>query len=234
MSKLHVGIVTPILPKVAAATGSCRLAPGEQRFVMEGIDWPTFTKIAEALAERHFRLSFDGWSLELMTTSSTHGTCSRLLAFLLAILIRETGQSRRCCGDMTCSREDIERGLQPDECFYIVNAPRVLGRDRLDLNIDPPPDLAIEVDLTTDARRRLGIYAALGVPEVWRFDGDTVIIHGLAADGQYAIVEQSRYFSFLAGGDLARFLALRNQVDENILEDQFRTWVRQQISGKPS
>jgi hypothetical protein len=89
-------------------------------------------------------------------------------------------------------------------------------------------------DISRSSRTRLPIYAALRVPEVWRFDGDQLVIHQLQSNGEYAIAERSRYFPFLSGPDLVGFLQQRTQKDENSLVRTFREWVREQIraSGK--
>lgn len=203
--------------------------PAQQRFMIRNVDWATYRKISEALGTRHYRLSYDGENLELMTKSKGHGMYSRFFYRLIAILTEVLGLALESCGDMTCDNENVERAIEPDECFYIENAPRVMGREKVNLNIDPPPDLAVEVDLTTDARRRLGIYAALRVPEIWRYDGRAVTVHQRQADGTYAVVEGSRFFPLVTAADLTRFLQQRGQTDENTLLNSFRDWVRGQV-----
>jgi Uma2 family endonuclease len=205
---------------------------GERRFLIRGIDWATYRKISDALAERHYHMSFDGKDLELMTISKGHGGFSRLLALMVFILTEETGMPHESCGDMTLERNDLKQGIEPDECFYLTNEPRVRGKQQIDLAVDPPPDLGVEIDLTTDSRRRLGIYAQIRVPEIWRYDGKEATIYQLQADGQYTIAERSRFFSFLSAADLSRFLARRNESDESMLLRSFREWVREQIKQR--
>lgn len=198
--------------------------------MIRNIDWATYRKIADALGTRHYRLSYDGEDLELMTTSKGHGMYSRLLYRLIVILTEMLGLSLESCGDMTCDREDVERAIEPDECFYVENAARVRGKMTVDLTVDPPPDLAVEVDLSTDSQRRMGIYAKIAVPEIWRFDGAALSIHLRQPDGVYAVVERSRCFPVVAAADLTRFLQQRTpEVDENDLLRSFRDWVRQQL-----
>ncbi len=189
--------------------------PPEQHFVFRSLDWFSYRKLSEALAGRHLRLAYDRGSLELMTVGFLHGNYSRLLARFVIVLTEEMDMTVRTCGDTTCDREDMERGLQPDEGFYLINEPLVRDKEQIDLTVDPPPDLTAEVDIARSSLNRLSIYAALKVPEVWRFDGQQVTIHQLQANGQYAIVESSRYFPFLRGADLARFLLQRGEVEEN-------------------
>jgi len=204
----------------------------EQRFVLRDVDWATYRKIAEALTGRHVRLTYDRGSLEFMTISHLHGNYSGLLARLVNVLTEELELPIRTCRDMTCDRKDLERGLEPDECFYIENEPHIRARTAIDLTVDPPPDLAVEVDLRRSPKSRLDIYAAIGVPEVWRFDGETLRIHQRNAEGQYAVVEHSPHFPFVTGADLVRFIQQRTQVDENRLVRSFRDWVREQLRAK--
>jgi Uma2 family endonuclease len=205
--------------------------PGEHRFLIRNIDWATYRKISEALNERHFHMSFDGEALELRTTSDDHAWCSRLLGDFVVVLTEETGQPRRTSGDMTMDREDLEKGIEADESFYLVNEARVGGK-KIDLSVDPPPDLGIEIDLTTDSRRRFGIYGKIGVPEIWRYDGQAATIYHRQPSGEYQPADRSRYFPFLSAADLTRFLALREQMEENALLRAFREWVREQIGKK--
>jgi hypothetical protein len=103
----------------------------------------------------------------------------------------------------------------------------VRGIQRLNLRTDPPPDLAVEVDVTRSSLNRLAIYAALGVPEVWRVDVPGLTFHVLQADGQYAESPVSRSFPAVAATDIAGFLALLGRQEENEILRQFRAWVRQ-------
>jgi Uma2 family endonuclease len=202
---------------------------GEQCFLLRGVDWSDYRKISEAFNGRHLRLTYDRGNLEFMTISSIHGRFSRLLVRLVGALTEELGLSLCSCGDMTCDREDLQRGLEPDECFYIANEPLVREKEKIDLATDPPPDLAVEVEITRSSRNRLGIYAALGVPEVWRFDGETLTIHQRMPNGQYAVTERSPQFHFLSATELGKFLHLHTRLDENALVRSFREWVQEQI-----
>ncbi len=217
---------------VSAPPQSTPSIPDEQRFVLRGVDWETYRKISEALTGRHVRLTYDRGYLEFMTISSIHGRISGLFARLIGVLTEELGMPICSCRDMTCDREDLERGLEPDEGFYLENEPLIRNKEPIDLAVDPPPDLAVEVDLHRSPRRRMVVYAAIRIPEVWRFDGEQLRIHQLGADGQYSVVEHSPHFPFVTGPDLVRFLQLRTQMDENSLVKLFREWVREQIRAQ--
>ena len=94
-------------------------------------------------------------------------------------------------GSTTYKREDLERGFEPDASFYIRNAERVRGKSRIDLDVDPPPDLVVEVDITNPSLDKLPIYARLGVPEVWRYDGERLTVFGLRGEGYAEVAESS-------------------------------------------
>jgi hypothetical protein len=127
-------------------------------------------------------------------------------------------------------REDLDRGVEADRCYYLEHESLVRDREEIDLTVDPPPDLAIEIDVSRSSLKRLAIYAALRIPEVWRFDQEKLWVYLLASDGQYVLVERSGHFPFLPMPEVASFLHRRNQMDENRLVRVFRDWVREQIA----
>jgi len=132
-------------------------------------------------------------------------------------------------GSMTFRREDLERGLEPDDCYWIANEPLVRGRLVLDLATDPPPDLALEIEISRSALNRMGIYAKLRVPEVWCWDGVTLRVFLLGPDGQYTQSRTSRAFPFLPLDVFAQFLQAGPDISETQQVRQFRQWVREQI-----
>ena len=103
-------------------------------------------------------------------------------------------------------------------------------KDELDLNVDPTPDLALEIDISRSSLNRMGIYAAIRVPEVWRYDGQKIRVYQLSADGQYVETERSLHFPFLPMREVEAFLMRRTQMDETSLVRLFRAWVREQIA----
>ncbi len=202
-----------------------------QHFLFDGMTWHDFQLFCSALPERHFRLAYDQGRLEIMATGLFHGWLSRLLCYVILVLTEELNLPRRSCGDMTCDREDLDRALQPDECFYLTNSHRVLGKRTLSFDIDPPPDLAVEIEMTQTILDRLAILAALGVPEVWRFNGERLRILRLQA-GSYVEVERSRFFPQVPLQELVDYLRQRlDTTEETKLIMEFRSWVRQRIAA---
>ncbi|MBV9124016.1 MAG: Uma2 family endonuclease, partial [Planctomycetes bacterium] len=200
---------------------------------LSGIDWRTYSRLLKAFAERPgIRLVYDRGELEIMTPLLEHDDDSRFLGDLVFVLTEEYGLPLKRGGSTTLRRRLRRRGIEADECFWIANAHRMAGRRRLDLRTDPPPDLAIEVDVTHSTLDRLAIYAALGVPEIWRLAGDTLTFHVLTEEGAYQAVPASRSFPQVTSRDLLNVLLQARQAgDENQVIQQFRAGVRQRRPG---
>jgi Uma2 family endonuclease len=205
-----------------------------QSLLLDNIDWSTYTRLLRIFGKRPaVHLTYDRGMLEIRTLSPEHERLKHLLRRLIEALAEELGMSIAGFGSMTCRRRGRRRGLEPDECYWIAHEPQVRGKDRIDLRTDPPPDLAVEVDITHSSLDRLGIYAKLGVPEVWRLDDQGLTFHVLQAKGKYAAQGQSPAFPFVRPADVLSFLAQRGQLDETAILRQFRAWVRQQAGGNP-
>ena len=205
---------------------------------LSGIDWPTYSRLLRLFAERPgMRLTYDRGELEIMSPRLEHDDDdSWFLGLLVFALTEELGLPLKCGGSTTLRRRRKLRGIEADSCFWIANAHRMAGRRRLNLRIDPPPDLAIEVDVTHGSLDRLAIYAALRVPEVWRLDGDTFTFHVLQTDGTYATATHSQTFPQVSPADLLDFVQQARQAgDEHTVIRQFRAWIRQrQATGGSS
>ncbi|MEQ8964025.1 MAG: Uma2 family endonuclease, partial [Coleofasciculus sp. C2-GNP5-27] len=160
-------------------------------------------------------------------------TYKKLLGRLVEAATEELDIEIRSLGSRTCDRADLARGLEPDQCYYIQNEALVRGVAQIDLNQFPPPDLALEIDITSSSINRLSIYAALGVPEVWRYDGQTLTILNWQ-NGEYLSQDRSTALPLLNAEDLVRFLALRNTIGETKLVKQFRQWVKDSMAEAES
>jgi Uma2 family endonuclease len=195
--------------------------------VLRDIDWPGYKSIADSVGESHVRLTYDRGNLELMTLSHGHERWSGLLGRLIEALTEELDMPCQSGGSTTLDREDLARGLEPDRCYYLEHEAAVRDKDEIDLAVDPPPDLAIEVDISRSSLSRMSIYAALGVPEVWRFDGERLRVFRLDAQARYIESEQSPHFPMLPLAEVQAFLLRRNSMDETRLVKAFRAWVRE-------
>jgi Uma2 family endonuclease len=200
----------------------------ENCIVLSGIRWETYQDLVLDLAETPSkRLTYDQGILEIMTPLPEHEASKRLLGRLVESATEELGLEICSLGSTTWSRKDLSKGLEPDECYYITQEANIRGKTRFNLKSDPPPDLAIEIDLTSSSLNRLNIYAALGVTEIWRFDSKNLWIYVLK-DGNYQLQEQSSVLPILNRSDLLSFLAKKGKLGENALIREFRQWLRQQ------
>jgi Uma2 family endonuclease len=176
-----------------------------------------------------FRLTYDRGTLEIMSPLWEHEGSAYLLGRLVDALTEELGMSVRAGRTVTLRRRRLRRGLEPDNCYWLANEARVRGKTRLDLRTDPPPDLAIEVDVASSSLNRMSIYAALGVPEVWRVDAQGLTFNVLVARS-YQVRPTSLAFPQLTPADLIPFLARLGEDETTILRG-FRAWVRQHLLG---
>jgi Uma2 family endonuclease len=209
------------------------LIQSPDRVVLRHISWPTYQSlIRDFEREPALRLTYDRGTLEIRIPLDPHETYKKLLGRLIEAATEELELEIRSLGSRTCDREDLARGLAPDQCYYIRNEALVREVEQIDLAYLPPPDLAVEVDIT-GSLDRFAIYADLRIPEIWHFDGRSLKFYILQA-GNYVVVEQSVALPIITAADLARFLALRfthgdtarSAVSENDLIRQFRQWVR--------
>jgi len=204
--------------------------PRDQRFVMRNITWQAYRSIADSIGECHVRLTFDRGNLEFMTLSLGHERWGALLGQFVEVLTEELDMPRQSGGSTTLNREDLDRGLEPDRSYYLEHEPQVRDKDQIDLTFDPPPDLGIEIEISRSALNRMSIYAALHVPEIWRFDGRRLRVFRLTEEATYVETTTSPHFPFLPLNELEAFLLRRNEMDETRLVKAFRHWVREQIA----
>ncbi|MGB5900614.1 MAG: Uma2 family endonuclease [Geitlerinemataceae cyanobacterium] len=200
--------------------------------ILQGIHWNTYQNLVRDLeSQPGTRLTYDRGTLEIMKPLPPHETFKKLLGRFIEVTTEELEIEIRSLGSTTWSREDLQRGLEPDECYYIQNEFVVRGKDEIDLTIEPPPDLAIEVDSTSSSMNRMGIYAALGVPEVWRFDREILTILSLV-EGEYQLCQVSLALPMFNDAVLMNFLELSQTMGETSLIRHVRQWVREQFRNE--
>lgn len=200
------------------------------RVLLEPVSWQTYQKLLSELGDhRTSRFAYDQGYLEITMPLELHETIKRLLERIVDTLTEELNLDVKSFGSTTLNREDIERSAEPDSCFYIQNADRIQGR-KLDLEINPPPDLVIEVDLTSSSSRRLKIYSDLGVPEIWQYTKKGMTINRLDREGkQYLVCEFSPTFSIVSAAVLDRLLAMAETENDGAIIRSLRTWIREQV-----
>lgn len=215
-----------------AATSRPRTSriPFERRFVLEGVRWRTYESLLKDLEHSNVRLTYDRGRLEFMAPALIHEANKRGLGRLIETMTEALNIPIRSGGSTTFRQKLKKRGLEPDECYWLEHEPAIRGKTELDLDLDPLPDLAIEVENTKSAVDKLAVYAALGFPEVWRYNGESIQVFRLQADGTYLRLDQSPQFPFLALADLVRFLRLLDTTDETTWIRGFRAWVLETLA----
>lgn len=198
---------------------------GEQRVVFRDITWQDYQQLLKIFGDkRAATLIFDRGTLEITMPLEEHEFSARLIEFLIRILVRELGLKIKTMGSTTLERSDLNRGAEPDNAYYIQNQPLVAGRT-VDLATDPPPDLVVEIDITHTDINKPALYASMGVPEFWRYDGREWRIYQLE-NSEYLEVSVSPTFPILPKSKLYEFLAAA-QIDEVEAEVNFRNWVKE-------
>ncbi|HKA06002.1 MAG TPA: Uma2 family endonuclease [Gemmataceae bacterium] len=203
------------------------LAPG-QRVYATGIPWAVYTRLADLRDDRRpgVKITFDRGRIELMSPKIQHEQPHFRLGLVVMILAEELDMELRNAGAMTLRRERGEQGLEADESFYIAHFADVKGVDNIDLTVHPPPDIVIEIDLTSSSVGKEQIYGPMGVPELWRHDDEEVAIRHLRPDGTYQTAARSLTFPRATAADLTRLLSEARDEGELAFVRRCRAWVK--------
>ncbi|MEH2088297.1 Uma2 family endonuclease [Nostoc sp.] len=199
----------------------------EQRTVLHNISWETFEALLRDTGEdRGSRFAYDCGVLEIMTPLFEHENPKIQFDRFILVLAEELGIEVRSAGSTTLKRKISKRGIEPYTCYYIQNELAIRGKQTLDLENDLPPDLAIEIDITSSSVNKLGIYSALGVTELWRYDGQNLKFYQLR-EGQYVECKFSIAFPIVSVSDISRFMEQSKNMGEIALLKSFRAWLRE-------
>lgn len=210
-------------------------SPNESRVVLRNVRWQTYEALLEDRGEKPIpRFFFDRGTLEIVAISGKHERLKCLIRRFSEIFTLELGIEIRGTGSTTFKSWLLEKGLEADESYYIQNEAKVRAKDDLDLSVDPPPDLAIEIDITRTGVDKLGIYAALGIPEVWSHDGSKVVIYSLKKTGEHEVVPRSRALPMFPLDEIGQFLDLRNFHSDTQILEAFQAWIRQRKGSGPT
>ena len=200
----------------------------EQRMVLGSVSWSFYLRCCDEFEESTTRITYNEGKLEFVIAKAPHEFYKKMLAKLVEMMLFEQRRPVRSGGSLTIQRSDLEKGFEPDECWWLENEARIRGKTELDFRTDPPPDLAIEVEITSSLANRIGIYAAIGVPEIWRFDGQSLRFCVLNSCGTYVDQVTSLAFPKLCPSDLLPFLAFDHHQDETTCLHTFVKWFREQ------
>jgi Uma2 family endonuclease len=198
-----------------------------QHFVIEDATWELYETLLRTVGNRPVRITYDNGRLEMMSPLTWHEEAKKIIARMIETLTLELDMKVKSLGSATFRRKDKARGLEPDECYYFKHEAKMRGKRRWLPSKDPVPELVVEIDITSRSIDRQPVYAALGVREIWRYDGRKIGCLKLAAAGAYHPRKTSRIFPFLTVSDLTRFIKMLPTDDENTIIRTFRDWVRQ-------
>lgn len=205
------------------------LNPPEQKVVLHNVRWETYECLLTDFENSSApRFTYDRGTLEIMSPLPEHEKYNRTIAQLVEVVAEEWDLDTENLGSTTFKREDLARGFEPDSCFYIQNAERISGRTRIDLSTDPPPDLVIEIDITHSSVDKFPIYAQMGVPEVWRYDGRQMEIFALEG-GAYRRRDASLALPRLNQVTLARFVEESKSLKRPSWLRALREWAREPV-----
>ena len=201
------------------------VAAQDQLIVLHKVSWQTYSRLLEDLADQtSIRVAFDNGEMEITSPTAEHEELNRTVARFLEAVAAALDLDIRSLGSTTFKRKDVTRGFEPDSCFYLQNAAAIKGKTRLDLNIDPPPDLVIEIDITSGSLNKLPIYAALGVPEIWRYrEGKVDIL--LLKGTSYLDAEFSSTLPLVSAKDVLYFIELSRTERHAVWMKAVHEWI---------
>lgn len=216
------------------STGDHQRAGLVDEHLLEGVSWSDYQEFVRLRARHRKRLTYDHGTLEIKSPLYKHERLKGVLAWFVEILAEELDRPFEMVGSTTLTSEQIARGVEPDECYYLdAGTAAIRGKESLDLTRDPAPDLVIEIDLTSSVLPRLPIYAALGVKEVWRYASEAVVFLRLSEDAQYRADVQSGPFPGLSSEDVTRWVARAIEIGQNEWRKEVRRWIRENLVHRP-
>lgn len=198
-----------------------------QHLVLDGISWELYERLIREIGNRQIRMTFADGRLEIMSPLPEHEIWGARIGLFIELLCLEQGIPWVPLGSTTFRDASKAKGFEPDKSYYIQNAGAAARmRGAFDPAVNPPPDLSVEIDITRRSIDREPLYAALGVPELWRFDGRRLTVHSLQADGSYEKQTSSRAFPFLPLVEFEKFIRDLDDGDDLEVTRAFQRWVR--------
>jgi len=202
-------------------------SPAEQRVVLRDVHWETYERILEDhLDSSSPRFTYDQEVLEIMRPSAEHEWYNQLVSDLVKLLAREMRIDALSLGSTTFKRAAAKRGFEPDSCFYVTHIPEVRGKGCVDMAVDPPPDIAVEVTVTHPSVSKFPVCAEFGIPEIWTYDGSRLAIYQLRGS-EYVEILSSLVLLGLNSQQLSEFLELGKTLDSLAWPDEVLRHFRQ-------
>lgn len=200
----------------------------EPRILLHGIRWETYDALCRDMRDvRVPRMTYDQGRLELMSPSFPHEAYREFLSQMIRVWAYEHGIRFVAAGAATQRRYDVEKGAEPDASFYFANERHMRGRLDFDQTTDPPPDLVVEIDVSANSIEKLPVYAALGIPEVWLYNGESLRLHGNRDTAGYQPLDVSTALPGFPQERISHWLELWRQLGEQACLDAFREAIRE-------
>ena len=199
----------------------------ENRVILKGVSWSTFKALlADVGDDRAWRIAYEGGVLEIRMPHLEHEVPKGLIESFIEATADELEIEVMKAGSLTLEREDLTRAVEPDTCFYIQNEASVRGKRDINLPEDLPPDLAIESDYTNSSVNKFTIYAAIGVPEIWRYRRESLQVYQLV-EGKYELCDRSLAFPFLPVAEIPGFIDQSRTVGQRAAVRLFRQRIKE-------
>jgi len=200
----------------------------EQYVQLHPVSWETFNQLLEELGDnRNKRLTYYQKPLQIMSPLGKHESNNRFIDDLIRAITDELGLNLKKFGSLTLKSQPLQQGVEPDSYYYITNEYRVRSKENIDLEIDPPPGLVLEVDITSGSLNKLPIYANFRVPEFWQYDGQKLTVFLLEKSSNiYREVDKSQIFPFLDLKQIPQLIHHSLEIGETATLKQFRQWVK--------
>ena len=207
------------------------IIPPGNKIKLQNVSWEMYSSILDELGEGYaLRLTYYQQTLEIRMPLPKHEKAKSLIGYFVNVLLEELNIDCDVLGSTTFKSQEMQSGVEPDDCFYIQHEAAIRGKDRIDLTVDPPPDLAIEIDNSSPTS--LNSYQALKVPELWRYDGRTLKIY-LLQDGKYMESDRSPSFpDFPIVDVIPQYVDRSNTQGRSPTIRAFRAWVKEQLQTK--
>jgi Uma2 family endonuclease len=196
--------------------------------IQHGVSWEEYEELLESVGEAgSLRISYDKGTLQIMSPSSKHENRAILIERMVDVLSFRRRIKVLFFGSTTIKKHRAQKGAEPDACFYVQTADAVGTKEQIDFNTDPPPDIVVEIDIHHESISKFPIYAALNVPEFWRYDEDRLIIYHLR-EGRYVESEASKSLPLLTSAVMTEFLARSPKEDQYDILLAFEEWLKTQ------
>jgi Uma2 family endonuclease len=199
--------------------------------LLSGISWKMYRQLRKLPENYNIRMTYDRGELEIMSPSAEHEGIASLVGDLIKIWALELRIPMRSCRTMTIRRSALKRGFEPDNCYYVQHEPEMWNKKKINFKTDPPPDLAVEVEVSRKLLNKIEIYLAFRVPELWCCNGSTLKVYELCKEGKYAARDASICFPGFPIAKVEEILRQLGSAHETDLILAFRDWVRDNVPG---